>query len=263
MENFNVHIDAISFKNKNILEESSLQIKKGEIYGLIGKNGSGKTTFIKYLMFNKWANSPIQISGTIDKLGLLLNKSYAYNKQLYSLVNQTRSIDVLEDALNFNDKNKMIKSLSLGNKQKASLLCTFVRDADIYILDEPFNGLDYESIDALKNYIIRLREEGKTLIISSHIIDSLKELCDHLMLIKDKKISIINGKKTFYRIKTKSYQEKLEELINHSYDENTLDIKGVFLNNVENNKLQKVIKFLIDNNVEVIGINQQGWDTRI
>ncbi|WP_370875127.1 ATP-binding cassette domain-containing protein [Cytobacillus purgationiresistens] len=232
--------------------------EKGKIYGLVGANGSGKTTLMKKLMFHEWFGSHLQVSGTLDTLGLTMNKSYIYNKQLYALFNPILDIGKLEQDLNFIEQNKKINRLSLGNKQKAFLLCTLVRDADVYILDEPYNGLDYTSVEIIKKYLISLKERGKIIIISSHLVDSLKELSDSLLYLKEGTVREIKNNLTRYYVRTKTNNINLKKLINR-YNGN-FKIIDTSIYSIEEEILQDLIKFLSMNNVEIIGVALQGWE---
>lgn len=256
-----VHINfkELKIKNHKILDTFDYTFQKGKIYGLVGANGVGKTSFMKKIMFQELKQQGLQVSGTLDKPSLVVDKSYIYNKELYSLIDNSVDISSLEKELNFTDKAKKISTLSLGNRQKANLLCTLLRQADIYLLDEPFNGLDYLSVENIKQYLIQLKKSGKIIILSSHLIDTLKELSDTIILIENGEIKEIKPDNSNYKIKTISNESDLETLIQSTKYKGLFKIKGPSIYDVDEKNLQEFLSFLISNNIKINGISVQGW----
>lgn len=261
IQNIHINFKELKIKKHTILDTFDYIFQEGKIYGLVGENGVGKTTFMKKIMFHELKQQGLQVSGTLDKPSLVVDKSYIYNKELYSLVNNTVNVSNLENDLNFTDKDKKISSLSLGNRQKANLLCTLSKQADIYLLDEPFNGLDYLSIETIKQYLIQLKKNGKIIILSSHLIDTLKELSDTILLIKNKGIKEIKPDNSNYKIKTISNESDLKLLIQSTKYKGLFKIKGSIIYDVDERNLQDFLMFLILNNIKINGVSIQGWGT--
>lgn len=194
---------SFSFGKKEILKNISLQIPEGAIYGLLGKNGAGKSTTLKLLL--NLLPSP---KGTISLLG---NSDYDHNifyrignlietpalygymsveehlKMLNILFKQesTRIDEVLEIVGLENEKKKKASKLSTGLKQRLGLAMAIFRNPDILILDEPINGLDPLGIIDVRNLLLKLQGQGKTILLSSHIIAEMEKICTHVGIIEN------------------------------------------------------------------------------
>ncbi|WP_194192004.1 ABC transporter ATP-binding protein [Clostridium chrysemydis] len=186
------------YKKTSILKNINIEIKRGEIYGLIGENGAGKTTLIKILtglifkssgkieLFNKHDEKNISLART--KLGSIIETPALYlemtAKQNLEFQRIQKGIldkdctDTLLSLVNLNDtKNKKAKDFSLGMKQRLGLAIALLGDPELLILDEPLNGLDPTGIKDLRELLIKLnKEKGITIIISSHILSELHKL---------------------------------------------------------------------------------------
>jgi ABC-2 type transport system ATP-binding protein len=190
-----ISIKKKSFGNKTVLENFSLSISANGIYGVVGKNGEGKTTFFKIIA------DLIDFQGMVLYNNLRIKKSqitfFPTELPIYDELTAVEFSDFYKELLNLKTGNrsnlfdvpqdKLIKTFSTGMKKKAYMNAVFQKKYSIYIFDEPFNGLDLESNYLLMNYI---RELSKTSIIfiSSHILEILYKDCSKIFLIKDKKI---------------------------------------------------------------------------
>lgn len=187
-----------NYKKTSILKNINIEIKRGEIYGLIGENGAGKTTLIKILtglifkssgkieLFNKHDEKNISLART--KLGSIIETPALYlemtAKQNLEFQRIQKGIldkdctDTLLSLVNLNDtKHKKAKDFSLGMKQRLGLAIALLGDPELLILDEPLNGLDPTGIKDLRELLIKLnKEKGITIIISSHILSELHKL---------------------------------------------------------------------------------------
>ncbi|TRX61289.1 ATP-binding cassette domain-containing protein [Fulvivirga sp. M361] len=192
------------------LDDVSLTIPKGSIYGLLGPNGAGKTTFIRIInqIINADSgeilinNEPLSTKH-IAIIGYLPEERGLYKKmkvgeQLVYL-GQLRDLPRREaikrsrawcEKLNIYDWwNKKIEDLSKGMAQKIQFISTILNEPELIILDEPFSGFDPVNANLIKDEILALRERGSTVIFSTHRMESVEELCDHIALInKSKKI---------------------------------------------------------------------------
>ncbi len=185
------------YNKKSILKDISLSFKSGEIIGLIGPNGSGKTSLFKCI-----TGLVINYTGIINKLGnnvaLHLNQGGFFedlsgekNLEFYkNLKLKPKYLSQFE----FDFFGKKTKNMSLGMQQMLAITETFQKDANIYLLDEPFNGLDILHRDLLKKHILELKKDNKTIVISSHEISVLQSIIDEVVFIK-KGAVIFNGKK--------------------------------------------------------------------
>lgn len=180
-------------------------IKKGEIFGLIGQNGAGKTTTFRMILDLQdttegtitWDGQPIK-SVDRDILGYLPEERGIFpqmkvEEQLYFFGELhgmekaviKKDIDFWIKRFDLEEKrNVKAETLSKGNKQKVQLIASFIHKPQFLILDEPFSGLDPVNMELLKDAILYLREQGMTILFSSHQMDNVEELCDHLCLLK-------------------------------------------------------------------------------
>jgi len=201
------------YKDFTAVNDLNFTIGKGEIFGLIGQNGAGKTTTFRMIL-----DLQDQTSGNITWDGVPMKK---VNRDYLGYLPEERGIfpqmKVEEQLLFFGElrgmkRNELKKeidfwierfeleekrhnkaeTLSKGNQQKVQLIASFIHKPKFLILDEPFSGLDPVNRDLLKNAILLLKEKGVTILFSSHQMDNVEELCDHLCLLK-KGISLFSG----------------------------------------------------------------------
>lgn len=191
-----IQIDQKKYNDKLILENIKINIETPGIYGVIGKNGHGKTTLFKCMLGIENYKGNCYLNQ--EKL-LLQNTGWIPTEPtIYDELTANEFYDFYAKLLDlktfvFNEifevpENQLIREFSTGMKKKTYLNAVFQKDFLIYILDEPFNGLDLESNYLLMNYI---REISKTSIvfISSHILEILYKDCDKIFLLKDKKVT--------------------------------------------------------------------------
>lgn len=191
-----IQIDQKKYGDKIILENIKINIDEPGIYGVIGKNGHGKTTLFKCILSLENYRGSCFLNQ--EKL-MLQNAGWIPTEPpIYEELTANEFYDFYAHLLNlktfvFNEifevpENQLIREFSTGMKKKTYLNAVFQKDFLIYILDEPFNGLDLESNYLLMNYI---RELSKTsiVLISSHILEILYKDCDKIFLLKDKKVT--------------------------------------------------------------------------
>lgn len=192
--------------NQNLLENITLNVKKGEIFGLLGPNGAGKTTLLKMLVgLYKVSKGTILINDidisinrekALMKIGALIESpdmyehmtGYANLKAVARLHHHIKdsTINEIVEFVNLNDAiHSKVKTYSLGMKQRLGIARAMLHNPDILILDEPTNGLDPQGIYELRVQLKKMVEEGKTVIISSHLISEMQLLCDRVAIIQD------------------------------------------------------------------------------
>ena len=206
------------YQNFTAVENLSMTIKKGEIFGLIGQNGAGKTTTFRMILdLQETTSGTIMWNGTSinninrDILGYLPEERGIFPKmtvenQLYFFGELRPDIDGWLKRFGLEDRrNSKAETLSKGNQQKVQLIASFIHKPEFLILDEPFSGLDPVNMELLKNAILSLKDQGTTILFSSHQMDHVEELCDHLCLLKNG-VSLFTGslidlKKQYGKIK--------------------------------------------------------------
>ncbi|MFR2528284.1 MAG: ABC transporter ATP-binding protein [Clostridium paraputrificum] len=198
------------FKNKTVLKGVSFNIEAGDIYGLIGENGAGKTTLLKLIV-----NLLKPTSGNIQVLGKEIKKdSYDYLRNIGALIyepvfykkltlyenfkvhceylgfyDEEKLESVLKRVGLHNKKDRKIKELSFGEKQRLAIAYALITEPELLILDESTNGLDTIAIVELREILLKLnREFNTTIIISSHAINELETLVNKVMFLKNGEI---------------------------------------------------------------------------
>ena len=195
------------------LSDVSIRVSKGCIYGLLGPNGAGKTSLIRII--NRITapdegcviiNGNPSVPEDVFNIGYMPEERGLYRKmkvdehilflaQLRGL-SKAEAKSKMEYWLNKLDiaswANKKVMELSKGMQQKIQFIATVIHDPDLYILDEPFSGLDPINAEILKDEILGLKAKGKTIILSTHNMSSVKMLCDEISLINKSKV-ILQG----------------------------------------------------------------------
>jgi ABC-2 type transport system ATP-binding protein len=195
-----------SFADKVAVNDLSFTIAPGEIFGLIGPNGAGKTTTIKMMMdIIKPDSGEVTILGeklseaTKNKLGYLPEERGLYKKQrvldtivyLASLKGMDRRLaaekanQLLEQTGMLPHARKKIDELSKGMSQIIQFIVTIIHDPQLLILDEPFAGLDPVNTESLKKMLLDLRNQGKAIILSTHQMNQIEELCDRILMVNN------------------------------------------------------------------------------
>ncbi|SDB69284.1 ABC transporter ATP-binding protein [Butyrivibrio sp. INlla16] len=207
MKNITIEIKNVNLavKNKRILSDVNLSINGGKIYGLIGKNGSGKSVFLKSIAgFSRPESGSLVINGKeaykdftfYNKIGFIINQpGFIENKSgfqnmsyLAALRGKTSKehIKMLMKKLSLDpDSPKKVSEYSLGMRQKLGIVQAIMEDPEIILLDEPMNALDEESVDIVRELLKNLRDEGKIIIITSHNHEDIEFLCDDVYCIKN------------------------------------------------------------------------------
>ena len=203
-----------TFGEKVALDHVSVDIPKGRIFGLLGPNGAGKTTLIRIIN-----RITIPSSGTIlfdgkpitqrdvERIGYLPEERGLYRKMKVGdqamYLAQLKGMSASEAAgelkkwfVKFGIEswwNKKVEELSKGMAQKVQFITTVVHRPSLLILDEPFSGFDPVNTQLIRNEILKLKENGATIVLSTHNMESVEELCDNIALINKSKL-VISGR---------------------------------------------------------------------
>ncbi|UCE21606.1 MAG: ATP-binding cassette domain-containing protein [Candidatus Aminicenantes bacterium] len=197
-----------TFGKVRAVDDLSLSVPKGSIYGFIGPNGSGKTTTLRMIMNIFYPDSgKILIFGekmhgaTSDRIGYLPEERGMYKKmkvrdllrfygELKSGRKVNKEVDYWLERLDLSDwADKKIETLSKGMGQKVQFISTIVSQPELIILDEPFTGLDPVNVEEIKNAVLDLRNQGATVIFSTHDMNVAEKMCDFIfMIFKGKKV---------------------------------------------------------------------------
>lgn len=181
-----------SFTHHNVLKGVNLEIEEGSIYGLIGKNGAGKTTLMNILTGLLEADSGTFSFGTNEKKVGYLPDLPAF----YDYLNTDEYLDFLlmhKNPVRRNELLKLvdlpagakIKTLSRGMRQRLGIASVLVNDPDVILLDEPTSALDPAGRNDVKIILLELKEKGKTIILSTHILADMDSICDRAGFLSD------------------------------------------------------------------------------
>ena len=203
-----------SFGEKVALDHVSVDIPKGKIFGLLGPNGAGKTTLIRIINRITIPNEgsvlfdgrPIT-QDDVEKIGYLPEERGLYRKmkvgeqamyfaRLKGMSTKEATAELKKWFVRFGIEswwNKKVEELSKGMAQKIQFITTVVHKPSLLILDEPFSGFDPVNAQIIREEILRLRDEGATIILSTHNMESVEELCDNIALINKSKVVISGG----------------------------------------------------------------------
>ncbi len=202
-----------SYGDVHAVNDLSIKVEQGQIFGLLGPNGAGKTTTIRMIMdIIRPDRGTIEILGqpnTVqlrNKVGYLPEERGLYKKmtvqevilffaEIKGVARKTAvgRIDVWLDKLDLLDwKEKKVEELSRGMQQKLQFICTVLHEPKLIILDEPFTGLDPVNSNLLKDVILELKKNGATIIFSTHLMEQVEKLCEAICLI-DKGRSVLQG----------------------------------------------------------------------
>ena len=203
-----------SFGEKVALDNVSIEIPKGKIFGLLGPNGAGKTTLIRIINRITIPNGgevlfdgrPIT-QDDVEKIGYLPEERGLYRKmkvgeqamyfaQLKGMSSREAAAELKKWFVRFGIEswwNKKIEELSKGMAQKVQFITTVVHKPKLLILDEPFSGFDPVNAQVIREEILRLKAEGSTIILSTHNMESVEELCDNIALINKSHVVITGG----------------------------------------------------------------------
>lgn len=203
-----------NFGEKVALDHVSIEVPEGQIFGLLGPNGAGKTTLIRIINRITIPNGgEVLFQGRpitqrdVEKIGYMPEERGLYRKmkvgdqamylaQLKGMSAYDARLALKDWFIRFGIQNwwdKKVEELSKGMAQKLQFITTVVHKPSLMILDEPFSGFDPVNAEVIRKEILRLKEEGATIILSTHNMESVEELCDNIALINKSKLVITGG----------------------------------------------------------------------
>lgn len=257
------------FAAHTALEDVSIDVQRGKVFGLLGPNGAGKTTLIRIInrismpdegevTFNGhrlMADDVRNIGYLPEERGLYKKMGVGEQAMYLARLKGMSSADARTELKKWFEKfdimpwwHKKLEELSKGMQQKVQFVCTVVHRPELMIFDEPFSGFDPVNAELLKREILQLRDEGHTIIYSTHNMASVEDVCDDIVLINKSKVvlagAVTDVKRQFadgtYEIKATGTHEQIkqmaEQFANAEVREVLPSMNDVFLNVVGGKK---------------------------
>lgn len=246
-----------SYAGVSAVKDLSFSISQGELLGLIGPNGAGKSTTIKIILdFMKPDSGTVEFFGhpmddqSKNLIGYLPEEKGLYQKltamdQIIYLASlkgldkslaKTRAAELLQQTGMIESKNTKIKNMSKGMAQIIQFIVTIIHDPKLIILDEPFSGLDPVNTQIMKSIVGKLRDEQKAIILSTHQMNQVEELCDRIMMIN-------YGSEVFYGTLRDIQKKYKEHSVLVQVEGQIGDLNGV----VEKKQFKKGYELKLDN----------------
>ena len=200
------------------LKDVSLELDEGQVYGVVGTNGAGKTTLFRCIagLHDYSGKISFSIANAKNTIGFLATEpyflSYITGREYLQLMCKARKIKHTDfDETNIFELplDRYATSYSTGMKKKLALMGILLQKNSIYILDEPFNGVDIQSNIMINEIIHKLKSLNKTILLSSHILSTLSDTCDKIILIKEGMIDREADKDAFKEIEADIRQSEL------------------------------------------------------
>lgn len=186
------------YGDQKVLKDVTVSFEKGKIHGIVGRNGSGKTVLFKCIcgyvkpetgevlldrkQIGKAMDFPPSIGLILEAPGFLPNFSGLFNLEMLQGINHKVDASYLRDVMQQvklqNVGNKPVGKYSMGMRQRLGIAQAIMEDPELLILDEPFNGLDTQGVEDMRQLFLSLKEKGKTILITSHYTQDIEALCD-------------------------------------------------------------------------------------
>ncbi|MEO6729616.1 MAG: ATP-binding cassette domain-containing protein [Ferruginibacter sp.] len=271
------------FATQKAVDDISFNIKEGSIFGLLGPNGAGKTTLLRmitgifypdsgHITFNGKKYDPVNDVGYIgympEERGLYkkmkIGEQALYLARLKGLSKSEATEKIKDWFVKFEMQswwNKKVEDLSKGMSQKLQFVTTVLHEPKLIILDEPFSGLDPVNANLIKDEIFNLAKNGSTIIFSTHRMEQVEEICDHIVLVnKGEKIldGTVSGikndfKESIYKLGASTRPENLMtyifEVINHKADQLLIKLQHGSTTN-------DVLKYFINQDIAIHSFNE-------
>ncbi len=208
MEKLTIDSVGKQFHDKKVLQDISLECKKGEIVGIVGHNGCGKTVLFKCVCgLLRPTSGTIQLDDKVlgkdvDMLpscGVIIEEpafigrySAMKNLRLLYMINQKKNENKLREVLQEvgldPDSRKRVSKYSLGMRQRLAIAQAIMEDPEVLVLDEPMNGLDHNGVAQMRKLFLKLKEEGKIILMASHNKEDIEVLCDVVVSMENGKV---------------------------------------------------------------------------
>ena len=268
------NLNKIYNKYVHAVNNVSLEIKKGNVYGILGPNGSGKSTTLGIVLnvVNKtsgtysWFGGKLETHEALKKVGAIIERPnfypYMTAKQNLELVCKIKNIDYskVQEKLTLvgliDRKNSKFNTFSLGMKQRLAIASALLNDPEILILDEPTNGLDPQGIHQIRDIIRLIASQGTTILLASHLLDEVEKVCSHVLVLQKGKIlytGTVDGMSSnegFFELQSENTDALIKVLQSHSAIEKVVTEDGKVLVYLKSPLAAADLnKYLFENNI--------------
>ena len=262
------------YGNVHAVNNVSLEIIKGNVYGILGPNGSGKSTTLGIVLnvVNKssgdysWFGGAMQTHEALKKVGAIIERPnfYPYMTARENLelvckiknINYSKVQEKLELVGLLERENSKFSTFSLGMKQRLAIASALLNNPEILILDEPTNGLDPQGIHQIRDIIKLIASQGTTILLASHLLDEVEKVCSHVLVLQKGKIlysgtvNEMSNNEDFFELYSNDIIKLKEVLLKNPAVDKVIDENGkvlVYLNSaIESGKLNQ---YLFENNI--------------
>lgn len=268
------NLNKIYNKYVHAVNNVSLEIKKGNVYGILGPNGSGKSTTLGIVLnvVNKtsgtysWFGGKMETHEALKKVGAIIERPnfypYMTAKQNLELVCKIKNIDYskVQEKLALvglvERENSKFNTFSLGMKQRLAIASALLNDPEILILDEPTNGLDPQGIHQIRDIIRLIASQGTTILLASHLLDEVEKVCSHVLVLQKGKIlysGTVDGMSSnegFFELQSENNDALIKVLQSHSAIEKVVTEDGKVLVYLKSPLAAADLnKYLFENNI--------------
>ncbi len=258
------------YGTKNALSNINFELKEGTIIGLVGPNGAGKTTLLKCItgICIKYTGNVLKKENTtiglvVDDLKGYSDRTLKFNLNYFKITRGLKDYDnamgILEK-LNFDTSllNRKLKTFSYGMNQKVVTALSLISNPQIVLLDEPFRGLDVESITDFKSLLREFKSQGKAVLFSSHNLDDIEEICDKVIVINKGSILDIIDARVIGTSEHITFSSSNNELALELISEyNPVENNGFIELTLKKQMWNTILETLIKNNVEVLNVTNK------
>lgn len=268
-----------SYGDFKALHDVTMNIGKGEIYGFLGHNGSGKTSTLKIITgLMKCDSGQVVIEDEKVKIGYMPESPKFYDyltlKEFMVLIaSQNKAKVGIEEVLSLIEgvglkgyENNRVEKFSRGMKQRAALACALIGDPDVLLLDEPLSALDPEGRKDVVEIIKELKKQGKTILISTHILSDVENICDTIGVLKNGRMIFEDRLKDLkeefvFPILDICFKSKIEGIPVDNFDEVEKilvadECCSFYLKNIGEGK-NEILRYITKNRLEIISLNQR------
>jgi len=253
-----------NYGKTEVLHDVNLAIRTGEVYGLVGENGAGKTTLLRIIAG--------LMKPTAGNISIFTEKRYiGYMPQSCRFSGRASVADTIRFFASIRnadyeksfllcrklelDTDKKVKHLSPGQQKKLQLVIATAGEPDFYILDEPTAGLDPNATYEIMNVIKSIHQEGKSILISSHILQDMDEICTNIAILDKGNLIYNNELKGSYIIRTEPIHMQIYEILSKKYSMVTNEKRTVLYVKTDKNGVSELVKDLSAHSVNIFEVS--------